>query len=80
MFHSDVWRTCLREISKEGPTLCAKTIWHQIIRYSHLIQMNYRFALKNKSISRPTDGAKRGNKHFYVVVANTTRSCTSSIG
>jgi hypothetical protein len=74
MFDSELWRVDMREISKERPTLCAKGIQHQIIRDSHSVQMKHGLALKSKSTSLMIDGAKRGDNHLCIGVANSAQT------
>jgi hypothetical protein len=73
MFNSELWRAYFREISRDGPILFPKTIRQQPIRDSHSIDMDYRLALKGKLTLLLIDGAKRGDKNFYVIVAYSTQ-------
>jgi hypothetical protein len=59
----------LREISKEGLIPYPKSI-----RYSHLVPMHNRFALKGKFILQLIDDAKRDDKKLYIIAAYSTQT------
>jgi hypothetical protein len=72
IFDNMLWSSCLREVNRDCPMLCTKTVTMKLTPDSHHHEALMLDSLRNQAISIRADGVTEGETHSDMILVATS--------